>query len=328
MAGDSPEVTLSVVICTYNRPDLVAQVLDTVAQQDAPRDAYEVLVIDNASPADIETVVQRFAGRIPGLRCVREEKVGLSHARNRGWQEARGAYVAYVDDDCKLPPQWVGVALRIALDVRPVMFAGPAKAFYMSRKPAWFRDEYGSVSFADQAGLLTPDRTVSGMNMVVAKQALKQVGGFNPSLGMTGTTMAYGEETALQHAIREKYGPASIYYDPALYVYHLVRPEKMSVWWVMKRRFLGGAAAAMIDGDLRPRGVKAIATFSVCIRIFMAFVFDVIFHGVVRDRSRWPYIQNDVYEQASHRLGHLGRLWTALHYGRPSVGSYSTAPEP
>lgn len=317
MAGDSPEVTLSVVICTYNRPDLVAQVLDTVAQQDAPRDAYEVLVIDNASPADIETVVQRFAGRIPGLRCVREEKVGLSHARNRGWQEARGAYVAYVDDDCKLPPQWISEALRVARHVRPVMLGGPYKAFYMTRKPRWFRDEYGSAGNGPNAGFLSSG-TISGGNMVIRRDALCQVGGFNPSLGMTGATMAYGEETALQHALREKYGPDCIYYDPALYVYHLVRPEKMSVWWVMKRRYLGGLYGYRCAPP-KEAGSNSSGGWIRAAAILFEFAREVVRGGIVRDRAAYPALQNYIWEQASYKLERLGWLVGELRAGRSHV---------
>ena len=128
---------ISIVICTYNRPDLVAQVLATLAEQDAPRDSYEVLVIDNASPQDIAGVVASFDGRIPGLRCIREGQVGLSYARNRGWREARGEYVGYVDDDCKLPTEWVSTALEVIRDVHPIMFGGPYRAFYMTPRPRW-----------------------------------------------------------------------------------------------------------------------------------------------------------------------------------------------
>ncbi|MBM3496522.1 MAG: glycosyltransferase family 2 protein, partial [Armatimonadetes bacterium] len=229
MAAEAPVPILSVVICTYDRPDLVAQVLETIAQQDAPPDAYEVLVIDNASPGDIAGVVAPFEQRIPRLRCIREEAVGLSHARNRGRREARGEYVAYVDDDCKLPPEWVSTALRVIRDIRPIMFGGPYRAFYMTPKPRWFRDEYGSAAVSDEARPLRVTECVSGGNMVIRKDALEAVGGFDPSLGMTGMTMAYGEETALQNALRERYGPDCVYYDPALWVYHLVRPEKMNV---------------------------------------------------------------------------------------------------
>jgi len=306
MAGE-PELSLSVIICTYNRPDLVAQVLRTLAEQDAPAHAYEVLVVDNASPGDIRAAVRPFEGRITGLRCIREEQVGLSHARNRGGREARGEYVGYVDDDCKLPQGWVSTALRIITEVRPVMFGGPYRAFYMKRKPRWFRDDYGASSLLPGAGFQA-DHTLSGGNMVVQKDVLNAVGGFDPDLGMTGMTMAYGEETALQNVLRERFGTDCIYYDPDLWVYHLVRPEKMSVRWIMKRRFLGGLYGFRCGGDPEMPGAGRARLVTRCVRALAGFWLDVLRGWVARDRAEFPYVQNYIWEHASYRLERLGRL--------------------
>lgn len=307
MADDGSVLPLSVVICTYNRPDLVRQVLGTIAEQDAPRDAYEVLVVDNASPRDIAGVVAEFEGRIPGLRCIREDRVGLSHARNRGCEEAQGEYVGYVDDDCRLPPEWVSVALRIAREVHPVMFGGPYRAFYMTPRPKWFRDEYGSTDYGGAAG---PSLSVSlsGGNMVIEKAALEAVGGFDPALGMAGTTMAYGEETALQIRLREGYGPESVYYDPGLYVYHLVRPEKMSVWWIVRRRYLGGLYGYRCGGEDPLPGAGPFRLWSRAARTAAGFCVDAMRGMVVRDRSRFPSWPNYIWEHASYRLERLGSI--------------------
>ncbi len=306
MAADSIGPVLSVVVCTYNRPDLVAQVLETIAQQDAPSEAYEVLVIDNASPRDIASVVQPFEGRIPGLRCIREERVGLSHARNRGWLEARGEYVGYVDDDCKLPQGWVSTALRIISEVHPIMFGGPYRAFYMTPKPRWFRDEYGSAGLGDEA-CYVPGECLSGNNMVIRKDALEAVGGFDPSLGMTGMTMAYGEETALQKALWHVHGAQAVYYDPALYVFHLVRPEKMNVPWMVRRRILGGYTAACIDGDAPLAGLARASAMLAIVHVWARFLFRTGRGLVRRDRSRYPNVRNLVWESTSHILAEAGR---------------------
>lgn len=315
--SDVSGLHLSIVICTYSRPDLVSQVLGTIAEQDAPRDSYEVLVIDNASPKDIASVVASYGGRIPGLRCIREERVGLSHARNRGYQEARGEYIGYVDDDCKLPPEWVSTALEVIREVYPVMFGGPARAFYMTPKPRWFRDNYGSAKFGTAARPLK-DRTLSGMNMVIRKDALDAVGGFDPELGMTGMTMAYGEETALQKRLRNHYGPECVYYDPALYVFHLVRPEKMRVLWIMRRRFFGGLYGYRCGaGDPLP-GAGRVRLWAKAARVAIGFGLDAARGALARDRSRFPALANYIWEHASYRLERLGQVCGQLEAMRRS----------
>lgn len=320
--GNGEILSLSIVICTYNRPDLVAQVLSTLAEQDAPAQAYEALVIDNASPGDIAAAVRPFAGRIPGLRCIREEQVGLSHARNSGYREARGEYVAYVDDDCKLPPEWVSTALRVIREVHPVMFGGPAGAFYMTPRPVWFRDAYGSVDFGSDRGPLI-GRSLSGMNMVIRKDALEDVGGFDPELGMTGMTMAYGEETALQDRLRERFGPDAIHIEPGLRVDHLVRPEKMSVLWIIRRRFLGGLYGYRCSANDPVPGAGALRLRFKMLRIALGFALDIAGAALIRDRRRYPALPNYIWEHASYRLERLGQVcgqlesWNAS--GTPSV---------
>ncbi len=321
--GNGEALSLSIVICTYNRPDLISQVLSTLAEQDAPAEAYEALVIDNASPGDIAAAVRPFAGRIPGLRCIREEQVGLSHARNSGYREARGEYVAYVDDDCKLPPEWVSTALRVIREVHPVMFGGPYRAFYMTPKPKWYKDAYGSNEFAGTVRTLEVNAYVTGGNMVIRKDALEDVGGFDPELGMTGMTMAYGEETALQDRLRERFGPDAIHIEPGLRVDHLVRPEKMSVLWIIRRRFLGGLYGYRCSADDPVPGAGALRLRLKMLRIALGFALDIARAALIRDRRRYPALPNYIWEHASYRLERLGQVcgqlesWNAS--GTPSV---------
>lgn len=81
------------IICTYNRAILLAEVLQTVCEQTLARTAYEVIVVDNRSTDDTSLVCYIFAMRYPNVRVYFEEKQGFSYARNRSWQEAKGDYV-------------------------------------------------------------------------------------------------------------------------------------------------------------------------------------------------------------------------------------------
>jgi len=284
----------------------VAQVLGTLADQDAPKDAYEVLVVDNASPADITGAVAPFFGRVPGLRCIREEQVGLSHARNRGYREARGEYVAYVDDDCKLPREWVSVALDIIQNIRPTIFGGPYRAFYMTPKPRWYKDEYGSYSLSTFARPLTGNEFLIGLNMVIHREKLANLGGFRPDLGMSGAQLAYGEETELQMRIRSEYPDASIWYDPRFWVYHLVRPEKMTVQWLVRHRIADGAYYARISPGRLGNKVSPGRIALAFVRAVGGLAWGPIRGGVFRHRERFPFYMNYFYEQNSHNLFDLG----------------------
>lgn len=93
---------LTVVICTRNRPSFLKNCLQHLQRQVCkPR---EIIVVDNASTTeDTKNVSAQFQG----VRYVREERPGLDIARNRGALEAKGAIIAYTDDDTIPNTYWV-----------------------------------------------------------------------------------------------------------------------------------------------------------------------------------------------------------------------------
>lgn len=109
-AGATQSLQISVVICAHN-PALprLQRVLAALAAQSLPSDAFEVLVIDNGStpPLRVETMQ---APPTLGVRIIVEPKLGLSHARARGFVEASAPVIALVDDDNELSPNYLADA--------------------------------------------------------------------------------------------------------------------------------------------------------------------------------------------------------------------------
>ena len=92
---------ISVILCTYNRDKYIYNVLRSVAENDYPREQYEIVLVNNNSTDNTEAECRRFQADFPDIRflyCV-ETNQGLSHARNRGIRESHGDLLAYVDDD-------------------------------------------------------------------------------------------------------------------------------------------------------------------------------------------------------------------------------------
>lgn len=187
------DLLFSVVVCTYNRADLLVDALETLGQQDFDPSLYEIIVVDNNSQDHTRQVTAEFSQRHPPIRYCFEPNQGISHARNRGWQEARGKYVAYIDDECRVPPQWLAIAQEVIQQVAPGVFGGPYFACYPSAKPAWFKDEYGSHSKGKTARLLNSDEYLSEANLFCDRLLLKAVGGFDPNFGHRGKALATGK---------------------------------------------------------------------------------------------------------------------------------------
>jgi glycosyltransferase involved in cell wall biosynthesis len=93
--------TVTVVICTRDRADMLARVLSSLREQ--TRHPDQIVVVDNASRGH----ATHTAALQAGAEYVREDRPGLDIARNTGARVARGDVVAYADDDVALHPYWL-----------------------------------------------------------------------------------------------------------------------------------------------------------------------------------------------------------------------------
>lgn len=231
---------ISVVVCTYNREDLITGCLDSLADQTADSSSFEVLVIDNNSTDNTNHLVRNYS-RLSNLRLISEPMQGLSHARNRGLQEAEGDYVAYLDDDARAESHYIQNILKLLGQFSDTVdcYGGPILPFYTTEKPAWFKDEYETMHLHKTTGFQKFGKTFSGSNMIWRKSLLVELGGFNPEFGMSGEKMILGEETHLFNKLWSTQKPR-LYYSSDLLVYHWVPPEKMTVRYRLKRAYASG----------------------------------------------------------------------------------------
>lgn len=90
----------SIIIPAYKSAQYIGQTLRSIYQQTEKN--YEIIVIDDGSPDNLLEVLARETD--PRLRVVSQPNGGVSRARNRGIQEAKGTYLAFLDsDDVWLP---------------------------------------------------------------------------------------------------------------------------------------------------------------------------------------------------------------------------------
>ncbi|MCK9795021.1 CDP-glycerol:glycerophosphate glycerophosphotransferase [Isoptericola sp. 4D.3] len=100
---------MSVVVPVYNVERYVGECLESILAQTHRR--LEVVVVDDGSPDDSISVVQRIAARDRRVRVVRQENAGLGAARNTGVRHARGSMLCFVDSDDTVPPNAVEAML-------------------------------------------------------------------------------------------------------------------------------------------------------------------------------------------------------------------------
>src|SRR5207248_1276258 len=111
------------VLCTRDRPAFVARSLPGLLAADyGPR---EVLVVDQSADDRTREVVAALRPGHPELRHVPTGTRGLSAGRNVALAEARGAVVAFTDDDCLADPGWLAeLAAEFAAEPRAAAVCG------------------------------------------------------------------------------------------------------------------------------------------------------------------------------------------------------------
>jgi glycosyltransferase involved in cell wall biosynthesis len=106
-------VKVSVIVCAHNpRPDFLTRVIEALNAQTLPTPLWELLIVDNASATPLAPGLN--LNWHPHQRVVREEQLGLTHARLRGIAETSGDVLVFVDDDNILAVDYLEQALAVA----------------------------------------------------------------------------------------------------------------------------------------------------------------------------------------------------------------------
>lgn len=83
----------------YNVEAYLAECLDSLLEQDIPREEYEIICVNDGSTDGSLQILRRYEQNFSNIRVIDQKNGGISAARNAGLEVARGKYVSYVDSD-------------------------------------------------------------------------------------------------------------------------------------------------------------------------------------------------------------------------------------
>jgi GT2 family glycosyltransferase/peptidoglycan/xylan/chitin deacetylase (PgdA/CDA1 family) len=229
--ADSDRALVTVIVCTHNRAQSLVRCLQSL--QRLRYRNLELLIIDNA-PADDSTMelVCEIAREDARVRYVREDRPGLSAARNRGLREARGELIAYTDDDVRVDPLWVDGVVRGFRRRADIGCVTGLVASASLERPAeqYFDARVGWSSSCEQrlfdASARPDDSRLhpfaagafgTGANVAFRREAIEAIGGFDESLG-AGSPTCGGED--LDAFVRLLRSGRALSYEPAALVWH------------------------------------------------------------------------------------------------------------
>ena len=108
MNNEIPQV--SIIISTRNRGASVVPMLELIFQTLYPN--YEVILVDQSDRQDPEEAVKKFLSN-PRFEFVPSKTQGLGLSRNIGLKLAQGSIVAYTDNDCTVPADWLARSWKV-----------------------------------------------------------------------------------------------------------------------------------------------------------------------------------------------------------------------
>lgn len=102
-SAGSSRPTVSVVLPVRNEGRFIGSVLQELAEQDFPRDEYEVIVVDGQSTDDTIAIAAKYCDRFNRFQIIENPKRLSAAARNLGYRTATGEFILYVDGHCRIP---------------------------------------------------------------------------------------------------------------------------------------------------------------------------------------------------------------------------------
>ena len=230
----------SIIIPTYNRPKLLAELLDSMLIQKFNPDDFEILVIDNNSTNDVKKLISDFTKAHPqfDIKYFLETQQGEQYAWNKGIKEAQGKLLIFVDDDTTFHQDYFATLENdFKNNLDDIAGGGKVAPVFEYQKPAWI-NKFVMPYFAEinlgERSKFPKNKHPYATNMLISKNILNEVGTINTQLMSDKQTVPPGSyERDLFQRIRSKGYP--IYYFHDLVVWHFIPQEKINKSYVKER---------------------------------------------------------------------------------------------
>jgi glycosyltransferase involved in cell wall biosynthesis len=224
--------TLSILIPTHNRREILQATLDSLNALEVPDDvAIDVVIIANACTDGTEEMVKMTDMRFP-TQCIIEPVPNLNLARNRAASAAKGQILALVDDDIWFESDWAIGILEIYHNEHVDLVQGKVTLWFNTvTRPSWMTDSIaGLLSYTDfgsEITELTSFGSVVGANLSFRRHVWERLGGFASGLDRTGSRLIGGGD--VEFVQRASRNGMRVFYSPRAAVRHRVAPHRVKL---------------------------------------------------------------------------------------------------
>lgn len=236
----------SVLICTYNRHELLHKALRSLVE--GTDEKPDQIVVVNGGDEQADAVVNQFMGR-PGLevKLIKTVNKNLAASRNIGLPHCTGEIIAMTDDDAEVFPDWVTRIKQAHVD-HPEAGAvgGPVLGINSHTLVGKVADLITFPTWPESCYV----RTLPGVNIAYKREVINQV-------GLQDVTLFRGEDVDFNWRIKQL--GYEVYFDPGVKVYHHHRPTARSL---INQHYMYGRAYVLVRRKwldmycIYPHGIK------------------------------------------------------------------------
>jgi GT2 family glycosyltransferase len=203
-------MSFSVLICTYNRPQLLQKALEALVNR--TNEKPDQIVIVNGGDEQADSVIESFRGQGVQIDLIKTVNRNLAASRNVGLPHCMGDIVAMTDDDAEVFPDWVTQMKRAHAEQPQAGAVGGqvlgtnteslvGKVADIITFPSWTEPRYV--------------RTLPGVNISYKRSVIQ-------GIGYQDETLFRGEDVDFNWRVKQ--AGYEVYFDPSIKVYHHHRP--------------------------------------------------------------------------------------------------------
>lgn len=249
----------TIAICTLNRAESLRRTLDSLEAMRVPKDLqWEVVVVNNGSTDHTDEVIASYAGRLPIRREI-EPRRGISSARNRAVDAAKGEYIIWTDDDTVVDRDWLAhYIMAFRRWPESAVFGGAIIPRYESPVADWLGAcehllglVYAIRDFGNAPIRISRNEgpALYGANFAVRAAEQRRVR-YDLNLGMAPGRGRLGEESAVMAGILAT--GAHGYWLPDTRVEHCISHQRQTAAYIAYYFAAQGETAALVQRETGP----------------------------------------------------------------------------
>ncbi|PJZ70272.1 hypothetical protein CH373_12350 [Leptospira perolatii] len=250
----SSEFSVSYVVTTFNRGNLIQRTIDSILAQHAENVKFEVVVVDGGSTDDTTRVLERLYKADLRVKVVQDPSPGVMPSRHTGAKNASGSIIVFIEDDVKLEQGHLGGVVSAFSNEEIHLAGGPClPEFRDCEAPDWFEGLWSRVDGIEGGKMcgwlslidlgskpIQIDPTlIWALNLAIRRSTLFELGGFHPDLSPPKFKAYQGDgEVGLALKACEK-GLKAVY-SPNMKVWHEITAERFTLQYLEKRFYFQG----------------------------------------------------------------------------------------